>query len=75
MRVRFRVGVVILLVCQRVSDTTCSYDDFRNKQPVQFGDWEAGTSDWEKMEDKERGFETLEFYQDIEHIIRCLPTY
>ena len=60
----------------------CSYDELRNKQPVLFGDWEVGTSDWEKMKEKDRGFESLQFYQDSLKLLKAsyklagnLPNY
>jgi four helix bundle protein len=50
--------------------------------PVTFCDWEIGTSDWEKMEEKERGFESLKFYQDSLKLLKAsyklagnLPNY
>jgi hypothetical protein len=43
--------------------------------PVTFCDWVLGTSDWEKMEEEERdferGFESLEFYQDSLKLLKA----
>ena len=50
--------------------------------PVWFGDWELGTSEWENMEEQERGFESLDFYQDSLTLLKAsyklagdLPNY
>ena len=47
-----------------------------------FRDWELGTSDWENMKEKDRGFESLEFYLDSLKLLKAsyrlagnLPNY